>query len=74
MAFSLKLHEHSALVEIPGACYILMVDELQPAHVTPLADAAVRDEIETTLKAQERNRLQKKWMDRIKKKAYVRLF
>jgi peptidyl-prolyl cis-trans isomerase SurA len=73
-AFLLKPGHHSGLIEIENACYILLVEESRPAHLKPLADATVRDGIEETLKREEKNRLQKKWMDRVKKKAYVQYF
>ena len=73
-AFSLKPGQHSGLIEVPQACYILLVEEARPAHVKPLTDIEVRDEIETTLQLQERNRIQEKWMTRVKKKAYVKYF
>jgi parvulin-like peptidyl-prolyl isomerase len=72
VAFGLKPGQHSGLVEMPSACYILMVEDARVAHVKPLAE--VRDEVEATLKAQEKNRLKKKWIDRIKNKAFVRYF
>jgi parvulin-like peptidyl-prolyl isomerase len=73
-AFGLKAGQHSGLIEIENACYILMVEDSRIAHVRPLTDATVRDGIEEILKREERNRLQKKWMDRVKKKAYVQYF
>jgi parvulin-like peptidyl-prolyl isomerase len=71
-AFDLKAGERSGVIEFPEACFLLQVDEVQPAHVRPLSE--VRDEIEKTLKAQEAVRLEKKWIDRLKNKSFVRYF
>ncbi len=68
----LKPGEYSDVVETSEGCWILFVEEYQPPHVKPLVD--VRDEIEKELLAQERDRLQKKWVDRLKTKAFVRYF
>lgn len=72
VAFSLKAGEHSGVIELPEACYLIQVDEVRLAHVRPLDE--VREEVETTLKAQESARLRKKWIDRLKNKSFVRYF
>ena len=71
-AFKLKAGEHSGVVETPGAFYILQVQDKQEAHVRPLPE--VRDEIEKLLLAKERTRLQQAWIDKLKKKTFIRLF
>jgi parvulin-like peptidyl-prolyl isomerase len=71
-AFALKAGEHSGVIEFPEACFLIQVDAVRPAHVQPLHE--VRDEIEKTLKAEESVRLQKKWIDRLKSKSFVRYF
>ncbi|HON07014.1 MAG TPA: peptidyl-prolyl cis-trans isomerase [Verrucomicrobiota bacterium] len=68
----LKPGEFSDVVETSEGCWILFVEDYQPPHVKPLAE--VRDEIEKELLAQERDRLQKKWVDRLKSKSFVRYF
>lgn len=72
VAFGLKAGEKSGVIETPEACYILLVEDKRLAHVKPLND--VRDEIEKVLLSQERDRLQKQWIDRLKKKTFVRYF
>lgn len=72
VAFSLKVGEKSGVIDTPEACYILLVEDKRNAHVKPLND--VRDEIEKTLLSEERDRLQKQWIDRLKKKTFVRYF
>ncbi len=71
-AFSLKPGQHSGVVELKEACYLMQVDDVRPAHVRSLPE--VRAEIETTLKTQELKRLQKKWIDRLRAKAFVRYY
>ena len=71
-AFSLKIGELGGLIETPQAIYLMLVEDKRPAHLKPLN--AVRSEIERTLITQERARLQKQYVDRLKKKTFVRYF
>lgn len=59
------------LVE-PQEFYLLQVEETRGSHVQSLAD--VRAEIESLLIAQERARLQKRWIDRLQEKTFVQRF
>jgi hypothetical protein len=52
--------------------YLMYVEERRPARTRSLAE--VQDEIEKTLTAQERTRLHKKWVQRLRDKAFVRYF
>lgn len=52
--------------------YLLQVEEKRPARTRSLVE--VREEIERTLTAQERTRLHKKWIGRLREKAFVRYF
>jgi peptidyl-prolyl cis-trans isomerase SurA len=72
VAFNLKAGETSSVIETPEACYIMLVEETKPSHIKPLGE--VRDEIEKTLLTQERNRLQKRWLDKLRGKTFVRYF
>ncbi|MES1180887.1 MAG: peptidylprolyl isomerase, partial [Verrucomicrobiota bacterium] len=56
----------------PQEFYLMLVEEKRPAHYKPLVD--VRDQIERDLLTQEQNRLEKEWIDRLKKKTFVRYF
>jgi len=56
----------------PSEFYLMLVEGKRPAHVRPLEE--VRDEIEKDLIVQERGRLQKAWVDRLRAKAFVRYF
>lgn len=72
VAFSLKPAEMSGVIETPEACYLMLVEEKRAAHVKPLTE--VQDEIEKILLTQERARLQKQYVDRLKKKTFIRYF
>jgi peptidyl-prolyl cis-trans isomerase SurA len=56
----------------PSEFYLMSVEGKRPAHVRPLEE--VRDEIEKELLVQERARLQKAWVERLRAKAFVRYF
>lgn len=71
-AFHLPLGQVSEVIETPEACYLMLVEQRRPAHVRPLVE--VQDEIERTLLAQEQARLQKQYVDRLRKKTFVRYF
>lgn len=72
VAFSLKPGEKSGVIDLPDSCWLMLVEEKRPARVRPLAE--IRDEIERTLRLTEASRLQKKWLSRLKEKAFVRYF
>jgi peptidyl-prolyl cis-trans isomerase SurA len=72
VAFTLKPGERSGVIEIPGACYLMLVEETRPAHHKSLGE--VRDQIEKNLLLEERSRLEKQWIERLKKKTFVRYF
>jgi parvulin-like peptidyl-prolyl isomerase len=72
VAFSLKPGDLSGVLELPEGCYIMKVEEYHPAHTKPLNE--VRGEIERTLEAAQRQRLRKQWVERLKGKAFIRLF
>ena len=71
-AFALKPGELSAPIETPGAIYLMLVEDKKSAHRKPLVE--VRTEIERLLMTEEQNRLRKQYIDRLKKKTYVRYF
>jgi parvulin-like peptidyl-prolyl isomerase len=72
VAFALKGGEKSGVIETPEACYLMLVEDKRPEHVKPLNE--VRSEVEKTLLVQEHERLQKQWIERLKKKTFVRYF
>lgn len=72
VAFALASGELSDVIDTPEAVYVMLVEEKRPAHVKGLSE--VRDEIERVLLTQERERLQRQWLDRLKKKTFVRYY
>jgi len=72
VAFSLKPGERSGVIDLRDSCWLIQVEEKREAHVRPLSE--VRDEIERTLRINEAQRLQKKWIKKLKDKAFVRFF
>jgi peptidyl-prolyl cis-trans isomerase SurA len=71
-AFSLKPGEMSDIIVVGNSAYLMLVEDKRPAHVKALNE--VRDEIENTLMTQERSRLRSAWIDRLKKKTFIRYF
>ena len=72
VAFTLKPGQVSDVIETPEACYLMLVEQSRPARVRPLTD--VRSEIEKNLRTQEQARLQKQWIDSLKKNTFIRIF
>jgi parvulin-like peptidyl-prolyl isomerase len=67
-ASALKPGERSDVIETDDAYYLILVEDRKNAHYRPLAD--VRDEIESNLVLEERSRLEKQWIARLKKKTF----
>lgn len=72
VAFMLKPGEVSGVIDTPGAFYIMKVEDRQEARIRPLSE--VRDTVEKLLLARERTRLQQAWIDKLKKKTFIREF
>ncbi len=72
IAFKLGAGQRSELIEKPEAVYLMLVEEVRTAHVRPIAET--REEIEQTLVSDEQGRLEKAWIERLKKKSFVRIF
>jgi parvulin-like peptidyl-prolyl isomerase len=72
VAFTLKPGQVSDVIETPEACYLMLVEQSRPAHVRPLTE--VRSDIEKNLRTQELARLQKQWIDSLKKNTFIRIF
>ena len=68
----LNAGENSDLIDTPEACYLLHLDEMRPARYRSLGEA--REEIEKELLTQERARLEKQWIERLRKKTFIRYF
>jgi parvulin-like peptidyl-prolyl isomerase len=77
-AFSLKPGQRGPVVELPGEgtgdsiCYLLMVDDVRPAHVRPLSE--VQGAIERTLQAQKGKVLLDQYIQRLKAKSHIEMF
>jgi peptidyl-prolyl cis-trans isomerase SurA len=72
VAFKLKAGERSEVIELPEACYLMLVEDVRPAHVRPLGE--IREEIERNLLTEERARLQKRYIEKLRTKTFVRYF
>ena len=70
--FAMHKGELSPPIETPEGYFIVKLDDARVAHVTPLAD--VRDEIERTFRDQELARRSDQWIERLKRKSFVRYF
>ncbi|PWU16082.1 MAG: hypothetical protein C5B50_14125 [Verrucomicrobia bacterium] len=53
--------------------FLVFLEDRHTAHVKPL-DEEVRTKIEQEFLSQERSRLEKQWMEKLKKKTFVRVF
>ncbi len=71
-AFKLKAGEYSDVIDTSDGCYIILVEDIKSSHMKSLGE--VRDQIEGTLKLEERARLEKLWLAKLKKKTFVRYF
>ncbi len=71
VAFSLKAGQHSGVIEVPEACYIILVEDVHPAHIQSLME--VRSDIERTLKNEDSTRLRKQWIERLKAKSFIQV-
>jgi len=71
-AFALKPGQISDPVVTPDSVYLMLVEQVRPSHVKPLGE--VRGDIEKTIRVQEQARLEKQWIDGLKKKTFIRYF
>ena len=69
-----RLESAAAVTNLPppSEFYLMQVDDKRQARFKPLAD--VREQIESDMKAEEKTRLEKQWVDKLKKKTFVRVF
>lgn len=70
--FTLKAGEVSAPIIQKEGVYILFAEERKAAGVPPIAD--VREQIELTLSQQMTREAMEKWIERLRRNAYVRLY
>ena len=72
IAFSLAPGTLSDAVQIGDTFYIMKVEAKKPAMVQPLSE--VREEITQKLIEEERIRMQDRWIDTLREKAYVKIY
>jgi parvulin-like peptidyl-prolyl isomerase len=72
IAFSLKPGEVSQVVEMGGSFYLLFCEAKKASSVKPLKD--VHDEIEKALMQTERQQQQQEWLQKLRKKAYIKVY
>ncbi len=72
IAFSLKAGEISPVVQLGDSYYIMLVESRKPTRTKPLNE--VKEEIERSLIQDERIRAQDRWLETLRKTAYIKLF
>lgn len=70
--FSLKKGGVTAPILQGDACFILYAEDYRPAGVPAIDE--VRDQIERTLAAQMARESQEKWLETLRRKAYIKLY
>ena len=71
VAFSLRAGQVSEVVRAADSFYIMLVEARKNATVKPMSE--VRDEIERNLMQQERMKVQDRWLETLRKKAYIKI-
>jgi peptidyl-prolyl cis-trans isomerase SurA len=71
-AFALQEGQYSEPIKLERDIFILFVEEKREAGIRPIDD--VRDEIERTLVSQQARNAQERWLERLRRDAYVRYF
>jgi peptidyl-prolyl cis-trans isomerase SurA len=71
-AFSLPKRTCSPIIELGNSYYLLYVEDKKPATTKPIAE--VHDTIEKHLIQEERQKRQKEWIEKLRKKAYIKMF
>ena len=71
VAFSLRPGQVSPVVKLADSYYIILVEAKKNASVKPMPE--VRDEIEKNLIQQERMKVQQRWIDTLRAKAYIKI-
>jgi len=69
---ALKPSEQRGPIETESAFWIVLVEDTKLNHTKPLPE--VRDEIEQTLLGQERVRMEKQWIDKLKARSFIRYY
>ncbi len=69
VAFTLPVNTVSDIIDTPDACYLMLVEDKHAPQVRPLTEVA--SDVEKTLRIQEQIKLQKQWIDGLKKKTFI---
>ncbi len=72
IAFALKPGEISHVITLGDSYYLLYCEAKKAPTVKPLKD--VRDEIEKVLMQTERQQQQQEWLQKLRRKAYIKMF
>jgi peptidyl-prolyl cis-trans isomerase SurA len=72
MAFAIKAGQHSEPVKVGRQTFILYVEERRAEGIQPLAD--VRDKIESELADEQTRLTEEAWLQRLRKKAYIKYY
>jgi peptidyl-prolyl cis-trans isomerase SurA len=72
VVFSLKKGKVSEIIELNQTYYLLLAADRKDGVTKPLKE--VRDQIEKYLTQQERQKLQQGWLERLRKKAYIKIY
>jgi peptidyl-prolyl cis-trans isomerase SurA len=72
VAFSLRAGQRSEPIETPTGVYLMYVEQIDPGHIRSLSE--VREEIEATLKTEEIKRLRRQFVERLRKKSFIRYY
>jgi len=72
VARGLAVGEYSQPVTLDGATYIIQVDDKRESGIKQLE--SVRQEIEQSITAQLARQAQQRWLERLRKKAYIKFF
>ena len=71
-AFKLKPGQVSQIIDIDGNYYLLYCEARKAEVSRPLGE--VRDEIEKKLIQDDRQKLQREWLDKLRSKAYIHIY
>ena len=71
VAFALRPGQVSPVVKLADSYYIILVEAKKNASVKPMSE--VRDEIEKNLIQQERMKVQQRWIDTLRAKAFIKI-
>lgn len=71
-AFSLPAGTVSDVIDVGGALFIMKVQEKDVAKVRPLNE--VRNAIEAELRTREEQRLEKAWVERLRRNSFIRYY